>query len=278
MRLWTMQSVAHGADFISYFRWRTAPYGTEIYWHGLNDYDNRPNRRLSELKHIHREFSKLAEVAGSRYEAKVAILTDTLNEWDGERDLWHGPMNKQSVEAIFAAAQHTHTPLDIVNLSAVDSSTALSQYKLVFYPHAAILTDETAAMLREYCQNGGTVIMGARTGYKDAYGRCPMRPMPGPAAELCGVTVKEYTLPHPQLRYALVWGERPVCRSGVLRNPGACRRDGNACRNGNPRQCGGGRHGLQALCKRRSGILRGLWVQRGAFDTAAGNAVRFPSV
>ena len=45
LRLWTMQSVAHGADFVSFFRWRTCSFGTEIYWHGLNDYSNRPNRR-----------------------------------------------------------------------------------------------------------------------------------------------------------------------------------------------------------------------------------------
>ena len=52
MRLWTMQSIAHGANFISYFRWRTAAFGTEIYWFGLNDWQNRDNRRLRELKQI----------------------------------------------------------------------------------------------------------------------------------------------------------------------------------------------------------------------------------
>ena len=37
MRLWTMQAIAHGADYVSYFRWRTAVFGTEIYWHGMLD-------------------------------------------------------------------------------------------------------------------------------------------------------------------------------------------------------------------------------------------------
>ena len=205
LRLWTMQSVGHGADYISYFRWRNAPYGTEIYWHGLNDYDNRPNRRLDELKHVHQDFQKLADVAGSRYEAKVAILTDYLNEWDGERDQWYGPMREQSMMSIFAAAQHTHTPLDFVNLNAVADGAALAQYNVVFYPHAAILTDETAALLKAYCEQGGTLIMGARTGYKDEYGRCPMRPMPGPASDVCGVTVAEYTLPHSLRPRELQW-------------------------------------------------------------------------
>lgn len=205
MRLWTLQSVAHGADYISYFRWRTAPYGTEIYWHGLNDYDNRDNRRLEELQHVQQAFERLADVAGSRYEAKIAILTDCLNEWDGERDQWYGPMSKQSTEAIFAAAQHTHTPLDFVNLSAVSDASALANYHIIFYPHAAILTGQTAELLQAYCEQGGTLVMGARTGYKDEYGRCPMRPMPGPASGLCGVTVGEYTVPHPLRERELIW-------------------------------------------------------------------------
>lgn len=48
MRLWTYQSIAHGADMILYFRWRTATFGTEMYWHGINDYHNQPNRRVAE--------------------------------------------------------------------------------------------------------------------------------------------------------------------------------------------------------------------------------------
>ena len=49
MTLWTLQSVAHGADYVSYFRWRTCTYGTEIYWHGILDYSGRDNRRLAEV-------------------------------------------------------------------------------------------------------------------------------------------------------------------------------------------------------------------------------------
>lgn len=32
---WTMQSIAHGADAVVYFRWRTCTVGTEQYWHGI---------------------------------------------------------------------------------------------------------------------------------------------------------------------------------------------------------------------------------------------------
>jgi beta-galactosidase len=49
-------------------------------------------------------------------------------------------------------------------------------------------------------------VFGARTGYKDAYGHCYMRPFPGPAADLCGITVADFTRIGPHERApALRW-------------------------------------------------------------------------
>jgi beta-galactosidase len=197
MRLWTFQSLAHGADFISYFRWRTCWIGTEIYWHGLNDYSNQPNRRLKELSIIRDDIKNLSEVAGAYYTAEIAMVKDYDNSWDGEQDKWHGPLDDFSDNGWFTAAQLTHTPMDFLYLqnNAVNKTTLmdLTKYKLLIYPHATILTEETAILLKAYVAQGGVLIMGARTGYKDEYGRCPMHQMPGFASELCGVTVTDYT-------------------------------------------------------------------------------------
>ncbi len=196
MRLWTFQSLAHGADFISYFRWRTCWIGTEIYWHGLNDYSNQPNRRLSELKVIHSDIGKLSEMIGSTYAANVALIKDYDNLWDGEQDKWHGPLDDFSDNGWFTAAQLTHTPLDFLYFQNGTKKTSfgdLQKYNLLIYPHATILTKETADLLKEYVNQGGILIMGSRTGYKDQYGRCPMHPMPGFASDLCGVKVIDYT-------------------------------------------------------------------------------------
>jgi beta-galactosidase len=197
MRLWTFQSIAHGADFISYFRWRTCWIGTEIYWHGLNDYSNEPNRRLAELKTLSKDLKKMPQIAGAHYEAKVAFVKDYDNEWDGEQDKWHGPLDVFSDEGWFAAAQFTHTPMDFLYIRSKSTKKItlhdLLKYDLLVYPHATILTEETAALLKAYVEEGGTLIMGARTGYKDEFGRCPMRSMPGLAGDICGVRVSDYT-------------------------------------------------------------------------------------
>ncbi|AQP48523.1 hypothetical protein BW730_14435 [Tessaracoccus aquimaris] len=193
LRLWSLQSVAHGADLISYFRWRTSPMGLEIYWHGLNDYANTPNRRLDEVASFAREWEALADLRGAVSEAKVAVVKDYDNEFDASLDVWHGRVARQSEDAWFRATQRSHTPCDFVYLGSATAET-LARYDLLVYPHPAIMTAEASDLLRGYVETGGTLIFGARTGYKDESGRCPMRPMPGLVDEWAGVRVADYTL------------------------------------------------------------------------------------
>ena len=202
MKLWTMQSIAHGADMVSYFRWRTSPIGCEIYWHGLNDYANTDNRRLKELKSIGKLLPKLEPVCGTTYKAKVAVLKDYANEWDAQTDKWHGRINYYSDNSWFAETQLTHTPCDFFYLQPDTTTEELAGYDILVYPHPAILQSGTSDLLKEYVEHGGTLVFGARAGYKDEFGRCPMRPMPGLISEWCGVTVTDYTLTGP--------GDQPV--------------------------------------------------------------------
>lgn len=197
MRLWTMQSIAHGADMVNYFRWRTSPIGCEIYWHGLNDYANTDNRRLKELKEISKNIAKIKSVRGATYKANVAVLKDYSNVWDASSDCWHGRVDYFSDNSWFIATQHTHTPCDFFFIRPQTALKELSSYEMLVYPHPAILEPQTADLLKEYVMNGGNLVFGARTGYKDEFGRCPMRPMPGIISEWCGVTVTDYTFVGP---------------------------------------------------------------------------------
>ena len=193
-----MQSVAHGADYVSYFRWRTCTYGTEIYWHGILDYSGRDNRRLAEVKSIHEKFQKLSEIAGSKYEAKVGFLKDYDNVWDSQLDVWHEKVEWKSQLSIFEAAQRTHTPMDYIYLRDDVTAEDLKPYTVLFYPHPVLISDERKAVLEEYVKNGGCLVLGCRSGYKDMYGRCVMDKLPGKFAEMSGVDIPEYTLVSPE--------------------------------------------------------------------------------
>ncbi|MBU3113579.1 beta-galactosidase [Clostridium lacusfryxellense] len=197
MTLWTMQSVGHGADYVSYFRWRTSTMGTEIYWHGILDYSSRDNRRLAEIKDIDGKFEKIADIAGSKYMASFGVLRDYNNIWDAQLDKWHQRVEEVSQKGLFQASQLTHTPMDYVYILDNTEITDLMKYPVLFYPHATILTNEVKEVLEGYVLQGGCLIFGCRTGYKDATGKCVMAKLPGLVQELSGTDIPEYTFVSP---------------------------------------------------------------------------------
>lgn len=195
--LWTMQSIAHGADFISYFRWRTATVGTEIYWHGILDYSGRDNRRLKEVGEIYNNLQKLQEISGGKYQANVAIIKDYDNIFDTRVDVWHDRIERKSQRGLLEAHQFTHTPFNYIYLQDEMDASELFGYKVIFYPHGMILNEKRVNILKEYVKQGGTLVMGCRTGLKDMNGHCVMDRLPGEASELTGTDVVEYSIVGP---------------------------------------------------------------------------------
>ena len=211
IRLWTYQSIANGADFMSYFRWRTCAFGTEIYWHGILNYDNQDNRRLEEITQVAREFEKIEDLPVMTYEADAAILYDYDNEWDGETDIWHGPVRRYSHKGLFKALQESHIPFDYVTVTEDLKQEDLSRYKVIFAPHLTIVTERTAALIKAYVNAGGIFLTGARTGYKDENGKCPMQIMPIMMNDLFGAQIRDFTavMPDDPTAYAL-WKDKEI--------------------------------------------------------------------
>nr|MDD6336401.1 beta-galactosidase [bacterium] len=264
MRLWTLQSIAHGADYIGYFRWRTCWIGTEIYWHGINDHHNKPNRRLEEVARIRDDIARLEGVAGSRYVARMGFVRDYDNLWDEELDAWHAPRARASEDAWFEAAQLAHIGMDYVYLNEDTAPEQLAGYDLLVYPHPAIMTPARAALLKGYVEGGGTLIMASGTGYKDIYGRCPMADSPAHLTGLFGIRVAEHTLLSPFVgptRLALDTGLLDAAAYLELLEP--LSPDTHIL----ARFAGGDYDGLPALTARRQG--KGLALYMGSAFTPA---------
>lgn len=193
MMLWTMQSIAHGADYISFFRWRTATKGTEMYWHGILDYNNKDNRKVEELRRIRERTKAIGEVAGSDFKAAFAMVRDYDNIWDSQLDIWHERLTTESEKEIFAASQLSHTPMDIAYLLEDTEAADLEKYPVLIYPHPLIMTQKQADVLKTYVKNGGCLIIGARAGLKDATGACVMTSTPGLLSDMTQTEVNDFT-------------------------------------------------------------------------------------
>jgi beta-galactosidase len=161
LRLWAYQAIAHGADGIVFFRWRTARFGTEQYWHGLLDHDGTLSRRYHEIKQMGRELQQTGDsIAGSQVKAEIAMILS----YDARFAFQIQANNPNFTYAahfhtIFAAFHARNLAVDVVSPDA-----DLSGYKLVVAPALYVLEESAARNLEAYVRNGGVLLVTARSG------------------------------------------------------------------------------------------------------------------
>lgn len=82
VKLWSMEAIAHGAEVVSYFRWRQAPFAQEQLHAGLLRPDSRNTQGQVEAREVFDELKTLGELT---YEdADVAIVFDYESQWAWE--------------------------------------------------------------------------------------------------------------------------------------------------------------------------------------------------
>jgi len=190
VRLWAWQSVAHGAKLVSYFRWRTAPYGSEQHWHGILDQDDRDNRRLAEVKLTGDEMRRLPQAFFDAPPARaVAIWRDYDSETNDKRVNTYVKDGAWDPGRWDRAISRQHVPVD-----QVWADTDLDGYVLLVAPHPKMVTKAVADKLTAFVRGGGTLVLGAQAGLQNANGHVvEHQPPPGLLAKLAGVEVEDWT-------------------------------------------------------------------------------------
>lgn len=188
--LWAMQCVAHGADTIVFFRWRSCPMGTEQYWHGILPHNGVPGRYHAEISAMMKQYAPLLkELRGSMPNAEVAIL----RSYDQERAIDiqpHHPEHRyiQHLLTYYRVLHRANIPTDFVS-----ESQDWSAYKLLIAPLQFLMTPEHADRLHAYVRQGGHLVLTWRSGVKDATNLCHTDgAVPCLVDDLCGVEVTEY--------------------------------------------------------------------------------------
>lgn len=79
VRLWSWEAIAHGAEVVSYFRWRQAPFAQEQMHAGLLRPDDTPATGMSEAAQVAGEITALGSV--DQEQAAVALIFDYPSDW-----------------------------------------------------------------------------------------------------------------------------------------------------------------------------------------------------
>ena len=202
LRLWAYQQIAHGADGIFFFRWRTARYGTEQYWHGILNHDASVGRRYEEIARMGAELGRIGDaIRDTQVQASVAMLLS----YDSRFAFQIQPNNPEysypeHFHSVYRVFYERNIPVDVISPTA-----DLSLYRLVLAPPLYVLSEEVAANLERYVRGGGTLVCFFRSGVKDEANAIVNRPLPGLLTEMCGVEVIEYDSLPPGVQKGLEW-------------------------------------------------------------------------
>jgi len=205
MRLWSYQSLAHGADGIMHFRWRTCRFGAEEYWCGILDHDSVPRRRYREAQQEGSEFARLGnKLLGTHVHIDVGILHSP------EQDDAHRALS-QGLPTPLEAAQELHRVLwlDKFAVGYVNPADRFEGLALLVVPHLSMCDQHLATKLTDYVKEGGTLLIGARTATKNVDNAVIAETPPGLLRDLAGITVEEYGM-HPEKYYRISLGEEAM--------------------------------------------------------------------
>ena len=185
---YSLQAMAHGADTVIHFRWRTAIKGAEMFWHGLIDHSNVPSRRFLEFSELCKIVSRLDIIDTTRIISDIAILYSADNDYA----LRNQPQTEGYNYFDIIKTYHRAFMRYGANIDIVSPETDLSQYKLVIAPSMFIYKKEEVENIYRYVINGGTAVLTHRSGVKDGNNNCIMDKLPTVYKELIGAEVIEY--------------------------------------------------------------------------------------
>ena len=181
VRAWTWEAFAHGAEVVSYFRWRQVPFAQEQMHAGLN----RPDRKLDqggrEAMHVATELAGFQALNSCR-KADVALVFSYEADWQiGIQPHARGFSWLQLAFEAYSALRRLGLDVDMLPPDA-----DFRGYKLIVAPSLPILSDATLAALDA---SGATVVFGPRTGSRTRDGHIPSDLPPGRLAARLPVRV-----------------------------------------------------------------------------------------
>ncbi len=166
IRLWTWEAIAHGAEAVSYFRWRQAPFAQEQMHSGLLMPDGGKAPGFAEADRVAGEIAALGELPQTGT-ADVAIVFDYPSAWAWEIQP-HGREFDyfRLVFDFYRGLRKLGLSVDFVSAEKPD----IGGYRLVLVPGLFAWNDELLAALESHA---GIVVTGPRSGSKTLDFRIP---------------------------------------------------------------------------------------------------------
>ena len=221
VRLWTWQAFAHGAEVVSYFRWRQAPFAQEQMHTGLHRPDSSLDQGGLEALQVGQELKELGHTMPPR-ELTVRNRVALVFDYEG---VWMGQIQPQGKDhdglalafRLYSALRQLGLDVDIVGPQA-----PMSAYQLIVLPLSAHVP---SALLEKLQSSVAQLVFAPRAGGKTVDMHLPSDLPPGPLQSLLGLKVNRVASMPPGFEETGRLLDQPTSVTGWLEDlalDGAC--------------------------------------------------------
>jgi len=201
---WTNHVVAHGAERVLYFRWRTARRGQEQLCYGLVNPGQDDTPHFAALRRAWKENAPIyRRILESHRQPQALVLWNKdearllKDQWISKGMLYDAGFVDVGYDvevATFAA------PLTVFNvdMDLRESETLtrwpldLSTYKIIFLPMKQLEDSALVGVLEAWVRAGGTLVLGYRSGTRTSDNAAIVGDLPGVWGPMAGVTVRSF--------------------------------------------------------------------------------------
>ena len=183
VRLWTIEAMAHGAELVSYFRWRQFPKAQEQMHAGLLRPDRVDAQGAHEARLAAADIAAIGPV-GKAHQS-VAILFSYDSDWvTSIQPQGEGFSALRQTFEFYSELRALH--FDSIDIIAPSALCDAHDYDLIIIPCLPILPDGLVEKLKA---SGAKIIIGPRTGSKTRDFAIPDSLPPGDLQSLIDVKV-----------------------------------------------------------------------------------------
>ncbi len=189
VRAMAWQAIAHGADEVGYWQWRSALNGQEQYHGTLLGADGTPVPIYKEVSQLGQEFSKVQEAfRGTTVRSEVALLYSYDSHWAIQFQKHTQKYDDIGLlKSYYRALRKLSQSVDVISAKA-----PLDGYKLVVAPNLNVLPKDVGENLLRYVRSGGHLVLGPRSGLKDEHNELLTQRQRGYLADALGGRVEQY--------------------------------------------------------------------------------------
>ena len=177
-------TLMYGNQMVCGWTWQSMVGGEEQYLEGMLDWDGIPNRKYEEYKKIATEFKKIGKYFPYKPQPEVGLAFSFPSQIASSAFPEQQENQLQACWNLFYWRN--------MDANVVDISRSSLKYKLLFVPGVTVMDEITAAKIRKFVENGGTVVMTSNSAFVDETGKVFSTTRPGRLSDVFGIRIANF--------------------------------------------------------------------------------------